>query len=162
MSAVPVIAQALTAYLHPGQLLVAARPTVVTTVLGSCVAVCLFDAVTGTGGINHFLLPAPAGPDTARLRFAPGACAALHEKLIALGAWPQGLRAKLFGGAGVLGAASGEIPLGARNVEAARAWLKAQGIPLLVEDVGGAAGRKLVFDTGSGAAWVRMLGGAGR
>ena len=50
-----------TAYLHPGQLLVSAHACAVTTILGSCVAVCLWDPVAKIGGINHFMLPTFSG-----------------------------------------------------------------------------------------------------
>ena len=47
-------------YLHPGQLVASGDHVIVTTVLGSCVAVCLFDENAGVGGVNHFVLPAGA------------------------------------------------------------------------------------------------------
>src|SRR3954463_6081120 len=33
------------------------EPKILMTVLGSCVAVCLWDRVRGAGGMNHFVLP---------------------------------------------------------------------------------------------------------
>ena len=44
-------------YLYPGELIATSDPSVISTVLGSCVSVCLLDPVTKSGGANHFLLP---------------------------------------------------------------------------------------------------------
>lgn len=149
--------RAAEAYLHQGQVVAFATPTVITTVLGSCVSVCLWDAGEGTGGMNHFLLPeAPAG-ETASLRYAEPAFEKLLARLLALRARHERLQAKLFGGA-ALAAAPDTTPLGARNVEAARRLLEAHRIPLVAEDTGGSSGRKLLFETQMGTAWVRFLG----
>ena len=56
-------------YLHPGQLVVSAAPCSVSTILGSCVAVCVWDEETGIGGMNHFLLPNFAGRGLSSARF---------------------------------------------------------------------------------------------
>ncbi|HEX6770065.1 MAG TPA: chemotaxis protein CheD, partial [Candidatus Binatia bacterium] len=74
-----------TAYLHPGQLFVAADSYAVTTILGSCVAVCLWDPVTRIGGINHFLLPTFSGQGIASPRFGNIAIKDLLDQLAELG-----------------------------------------------------------------------------
>ena len=142
-------------YLHPGRVAAFAGPGRITTVLGSCVAVCLFDVRGGLGGMNHFLLPHEA---TASLRLAGPALEALLGALDELGAQRPALRAKLFGGAWPRGVYTAEPPLGMLNVRAARAALDRHRIPLLEEDVGEMYGRKLVFETDGGAATVRRLG----
>jgi chemotaxis protein CheD len=147
-------------YLPPGRLLAAEGCVEVTTILGSCVAVCLWDEAKGLGGVNHFLLPAglPASP-----RFGDAAVPLLIERLLELGAGRSRLRAKVFGGASVLDAFRGEAePLGARNVKAARERLSDAQIRVVGEDVGGMFGRKLVFDVQTGKAWVRAIARADR
>jgi chemotaxis protein CheD len=146
------------AYLHPGELLASAEPFTVTTILGSCVAACLFDAEAGVGGLTHAVLPyGPAGAAQPG-RFGNLAVPALARRLVAAGARPASLRAKLFGGACVLDAFRGEErPLGAQNVDAAREALAALGIPVVAEAVGGARGRRLRFHTGDGTALVHAL-----
>ena len=74
-----------TAYLHPGQLFVSANSYAVTTILGSCVAVCLWDPVTQIGGINHFLLPTFSGEGIASPRFGNFAIKELLDQLAQLG-----------------------------------------------------------------------------
>jgi len=141
-------------YLAPGQLHVSADDVQITTILGSCVAVCLWDGEARVGGMNHFLLPRGLPPSP---RFADHAIPRLLEDLRRRGAQPSRLRAKVFGGACVLEALRDKSALGACNVEAAREGLAAAGIPVVGEDVGGNLGRKLVFDVQTGSAWIRVI-----
>jgi chemotaxis protein CheD len=149
------------AYLHPGQLQACGEPSVLTTILGSCVSVCLWDPGAGAGGMSHIVLPEPLDPRDASLRFAAAAHDGLVASVLALGARRERLRAKLFGGAFILAdpaeAGPAAPPLGLRNVEAARRLLARATIPIVSEDVGGSRGRKLVFHTHDGAAWVKAL-----
>jgi chemotaxis protein CheD len=145
-------------YLHPGQLHAAAGPVTITTILGSCVAVCLFDRTRGIGGTNHYLLPHHADEASGSPRFGNVAMRRLLDDLLALGARRFELEAKLFGGACVLDAFRGnERHLGAQNVAAARMLLDAESIPVRAEDVGGRRGRKLVFRVDDGTALVKLL-----
>jgi chemotaxis protein CheD len=143
------------AYLAPGRLFASAEDVQVTTILGSCVAVCIWDPQAEVGGMNHFLLPSgrPASP-----RFGDSAVALLIGRLLELGAHRSRMSAKVFGGACVLEAfRADEWSLGARNVEMAREQLGAASIPVVGEDVGGDLGRKLVFHVRTGGAWVRTI-----
>jgi chemotaxis protein CheD len=141
-------------YLAPGQLFAARDRVQVTTILGSCVAVCLFDNEAEVGGVNHFLLPYGLPPSP---RFAEHAVPQLLSRVLGLGAARERLRAKLFGGACVLEALRSSSALGARNVEVARERLAAEGIPVVAEDTGGDLGRKLIFEIQTGSAWIRAI-----
>jgi len=143
-------------HLHAGQLYATAEPAEIITILGSCVAVCLFEARRGIGGINHFMLPTDS--PTVNPRYAGHACDLLLGQLLALGARRANLSAKIFGGASVLhiGPNTG-AELGTRNIEAARAKLALEQIPIVGEDVGGVRGRKLVFLTADGTALIRQV-----
>ena len=146
------------AYVHVGQVFTAATPHVVSTVLGSCVSIALWDSLTGKGGLNHYLLPHHMTNGAASARFARPALEELLRQLRALGVAPTNLRAKLFGGASVVAATpSDRTPLGLQNVAVARELLAEAGIPIVADDVGGEHGRKLVFHTHDGAAWVRKI-----
>jgi chemotaxis protein CheD len=137
-------------------MVVSREPCRVTTVLGSCVAVGLWDPSSGVGGVNHFLLP--QGSDTAR--FGNVAVRMLIREVVAAGGRRRLLQAKVFGGACVLRAFKGVgtgTHLGQKNVEVARQILIDEGIPVAAEDVEGDRGRKLIFQTHDGAAWVRSL-----
>ena len=142
-------------YLHAGQVHASTEPSSVVTVLGSCVAVCLFDLRSGVGGMNHFLLPHATIRDRSS-RFGGSAMAQLLEQVLKLGANRGGLQAKIFGGACIIDAFKARS-LGAENVEVALKALQEASVPVLEHDMGGQHGRKVVFHTDTGAAWVRAL-----
>lgn len=143
-------------YIHAGQIYAAAERTEVVTILGSCVAVCLYDAARGVGGLNHYMLPMN-GP-TISSRYANHAFDLLLQQLLALGAGRGRIEAKIFGGASMLTTATpSETDLGTRNVLAARSRLEQEGIPIVAEDVGGHHGRKLLFVTSDGTAQVKQV-----
>lgn len=145
-------------YLHAGQLHASAEPTQVTTILGSCVALCLWDPFARVGGLNHFMLPIEAGSQTETPRYARFAIEELVRQMDALGARLARMQAKLFGGACVLPSMQAVTrDLGARNIDVAREWLERQRITLVAEDVGGQTGRKLIFRTDTGATTVRRI-----
>jgi chemotaxis protein CheD len=154
-SVAPAAAPATT-YLHPGQIFVTADPTAVMTILGSCVAVCLWDGHLKVGGMNHYLLPYWVNERDASPRFGNVAIQRLLERLVALGSQAAHLQAKVFGGACVLEAFRAR-DLGSKNVEVARRALQEAGIPVVYEDVGGQRGRKLVFHVDDGATSVKLL-----
>jgi chemotaxis protein CheD len=144
-------------YLHPGQIFVSAERSAVTTILGSCVAVCLYDPYIKVGGMNHFLLPFDSGEGQAE-RFGNRAVDLLIDRLLALGSARERLRAKLFGGACVLDAfRDRQNHLGTQNVQVAREILTAAEIPIVSADVEGRRGRKLIFHTDDGSAWIKSL-----
>lgn len=145
-------------FVHTGEVGVSYAPAVFTTVLGSCVAVCVWDQTTGLGGMNHYLLPDQVTNGLGTPRFGNIAIRTLVDQLERLKVSAERLRAKVFGGAQVMGIGGPSATgLGARNVELARVMLDVLGIRIDAMDVGGNAGRKVVFRTSDGAAWVRRL-----
>jgi len=146
-----------TVYLHPGQIYATAETALVTTVLGSCVAVCLFDPVALVAGMNHFLLP--SGPSGASdLRYGNHAMPRLLDVMTAKGAVLERVIAKVFGGACVIPGFSGaRQAIGSSNVAVAHQWLAHNGIAIRAEQTGGKRGRKLLFHTGHGAAYVKEI-----
>ena len=147
-----------TVYVHVGQLYAVSQPALVSTILGSCVAVCLWDATAGVGGLNHYLLPQPVSNGISSPRFGNIAIQQLIAQMTKLGGVPRRLQAKVFGGASVLDAFQAERKsLGMGNVDLARRMLREAGIPIVAEDVGGTEGRRVLFHTGDGSAWVRKI-----
>jgi chemotaxis protein CheD len=145
-------------YLQPGQLYASPQPSAVTTVLGSCVAICLWDPVAAVGGMNHYLLPFFAGAGLGTPRFGNVAVAQLLDRLQAAGALRGRLQAKVFGGACVLEAFQArQGHLGEKNAIVAFRLLGELGIPVVSRDVGGRSGRKLIFHSDTGHAWVARL-----
>jgi chemotaxis protein CheD len=145
-------------FLHPGRVFTSAEPCTVRTILGSCVAVCIWDSVLKAGGVNHFVLPYSAENGQGSPRFGNVAVQRLIADLLALGCEKRNLQAKVFGGASVIGAfREGRNQLGMKNIQIALDLLASEGIPVIAEDVGGQRGRKVVFQTHDGTAWVRRL-----
>jgi chemotaxis protein CheD len=145
-------------YLHPGQVFASSSPCEVSTVLGSCVSVLLFDGLRRIGGASHYLLPFEGRGDGSTPRFGNVAIAQLLARMAELGSRKRDLVAKVFGGASVWAAPKGAGPtLGEKNVEVARRRLDHEGIPIVAQDVGGTGGRKLVFLTDEGHVWLKKL-----
>lgn len=127
-----------------------------TTVLGSCVAVCLHDTQLRLGGMNHFLLPTRLNTshDPADIVLAgDAAMATLYNAMLAKGARKERLVAKVFGGGTIVG--SIRMAIGERNVAFATEWLGREGIPILASDTLGHFSRKVIFDPHSGDAWCK-------
>ena len=145
-------------YLHSGQIHVSDEPCSITTILGSCVAVCMWDALKGVGGATHYLLPNRVSGHNASVRFGNCAIDQLIATLLELGGQRHNLKAKLFGGACIFaGFRSLDEQLGTKNVQLAVRMLDEAAIPVITHDVGGPKGRKLIFNTDSGDAWVKLL-----
>lgn len=143
-----------TYYLLPGGIFTHKRPHIVDTVLGSCVAVCLYDEVLKIGGVNHFMLPLWNGEGLASPKYGNIAMEKLMEKMSYLGSNRNHLIAKVFGGANQMNSSLG---VGERNILLVREMLKAHQIPVVAENVGGYIGRKIRFDTGSGQVLMKFL-----
>src|SRR5213594_4109571 len=126
----------------------------VTLGLGSCVAIMLHDPRACAGAMAHILLPSrslardPSNP----AKFPETAVPFLVERLAALGADPRRLVAKLAGGASMFAQlmTPGSLQMGERNIVAARGVLRAAGIPIAAEAVGGGSGRSLRFYVADG------------
>ncbi len=145
------------AYLNPGQIIATAEPTRITTILGSCVGVCLWDSRSRVGGMNHYLLPTGASGESS-LRFGRVAIPSLIEQVLALGCRVDDLRAKVVGGACVLDVLQNEGKhLGDQNVELAMELMNQAGIPVVGVHAGGHRGRKVIFQTFDGVAMVKRL-----
>lgn len=140
-----------------GDCVVSADPGVsLMTLLGSCVAACIWDPHAKVGGMNHFLVPGAEAHEATTRPECRGSV--LMERLLhsvlARGAAEGRLEARLFGGASVIGNAS---RIGSRNIQCAADFLAERGIALRESDVGGRSARRLTFWPASGRIQVRRL-----
>ena len=145
--------------IHIGEFHAARNPVVIHTLLGSCVAVCLFDPVNRIGGMNHILMPGRAdwkNFDNAA-RYGINAMELLINKIMSLGGNRQRLIAKAFGGARVLQCISEANSAGRRNIEFVLMFLKREGFRIVGQDLGGEQSRKLYFHTDTGEAFLKRL-----
>lgn len=132
-------------------------PIVMSTILGSCVAVCLHDPASGVGGMNHFLLPSGGEAHDARSeRYGVNAMEQLINAVFRLGARRAGLVAKAFGGANMSPRLS---PIGDSNACFARQFLAAEGIECVAESFGGTNARRVLFWPQTGKAQQMIVPG---
>jgi len=146
-----------THYLVAGSLFAHEERHIVTTVLGSCVSVCLWDCSRNRGGINHYMLPFWNGEGLASPKYGNIAIAKLLERMLELGSERRSLRAKVFGGGVVLNVTNPFMNIGERNIQLAEGMLRSENIPIISADTGGKVGRKLIFNTETGTVLLKKL-----
>jgi chemotaxis protein CheD len=142
--------------IHPGAWAIEVeRP--LSTLLGSCVAVCLFDPKMKIGGINHFMLPNMGrgkNNDVDSLLSGDYAMESLLNAMLNKGAKKAQLQAKAFGGGTII---ETSLSIGMRNASFTKEWLAREGIPLKSSDFLGPWSRKVLFLPASGDAFCRRL-----
>jgi len=139
-----------THFLYPAALYANKTPTLVSTILGSCISVCFWDPGLKIGGINHFMLPFWNGQGLASPKYGNIAIDRLMEKMISMGSNPKNLRAKVFGGGEVIETNIKQFHIGDRNTQVAMEVLEELKIPIISQSVGGKLGRKIQFNTETG------------
>lgn len=145
-------------YLKPGEVVVAREPVLVSTVLGSCVAVTMFSPTSRVGAICHAMLPDNTGREE-DLRYVDTALHHIFRKVAEYGN-NGNLVVKLFGGAQVLNIGdngSKARTVGEQNVTRAIEVLGSLGLAVSSSDTGGVVGRKLYFCTRDGDVYLRRM-----
>jgi chemotaxis protein CheD len=149
----------LTTTVNMGCMHVDRAPHRLMAVLGSCVGVALFDPTTRVGGLAHVVLPHHPGTGNSQAKYADTAVPALLESLQRAGARREEVRAKIAGGANALFSSRGD-GLGRvadANVAETRLALARASVPLIAEDVGGRAGRRVLIDLSDFRVQVSLL-----
>ncbi len=149
------------AKLLPGEYYYTDRNMLIVTVLGSCVSACIRDKITGTGGMNHFMLPDTGAcdgtsPVSPSMRYGTHAMEILIDDLLKAGAKRQNLEAKVFGGGNVLKGFN-QINVGERNADFVRTYLRTHRIPVLAENLNDVYPRKVYFFPRTGKVFVRKI-----
>ena len=145
-------------FLIEGTIFVSTKECTVMTILGSCVAVCLWDPILKIGGMNHYLLALWNGNGLATPRYGNIAIPKLINKIMSLGSSKKNMRAKVFGGANVLSISNNGVRgAGLSNIILAEEMLKEEGIPIIASDLGGNYGRKIRFNTKNGVVMLKRL-----
>ncbi len=146
--------------LLPGEFYVSDDDLVVETVLGSCVAACVYDPSQGIGGMNHFLLPAPPiqdrEKDRSSARYGEYAMDILIKEVIRMGAIRSNLEVKLFGGGNVQRNMT-EMNIGQKNANFALDYVKRREIHLAGYDLVDIYPRKIIFYPKDGLVMVKKL-----
>ena len=139
----------------PGEYFVAREPLAIMTVLGSCIAACLWDSRMRVGGMNHFMLPDGDSSDASG-RYGSYAMELLINEMMKLGARRETLQAKIFGGGQVM-ANFTTMNVGERNTRFVQDYLATERIPVVSEDVLDIYPRKVVFFPVTGKAMIKRL-----
>lgn len=143
----------------PGQYYVTAADKLIVTVLGSCVAACIFDPIREVGGMNHFMLPKNNAVDRladTAYRYGIHAMEILINDCLSLGAEKKRLVAKVFGGARVIpGYVQNDI--GATNSEFVVDYLKTENIPIISSDLMNNYARKIYFTPATGSVLMKRI-----
>ena len=149
-----------TAKILPGEYYFTGKPMLIVTVLGSCVAACVRDRVSGIGGMNHFMLPDGGGdtsnPASASMRYGAYAMEVLINQLLKAGARRENLEAKVFGGGNVLRGFT-TMNVGERNAQFVRDYLHTENIRIVAEDLNDVHPRKVYFFPATGRVLVKKL-----
>jgi chemotaxis protein CheD len=142
-------------HLEPGYVFGSRERTIIRTVLGSCVAITLWDKNTRTGAMCHFLFPSPGKNDPPTSCFGPNAFTALLSIMKEYGCPPQHLIAQIYGGARP--SFDSVSSIGSDNIRMAQKLLLRERILFASEDTGGILGRKVLFDTWTGETAVTKV-----
>ncbi len=145
--------------IHPGEYYVSEDDEFIGTLLGSCVAVCLFDEEKSIAGMNHFMLPGKiSGNDIFSDRSARYGITAINKLIESMkqnGASGKDLAAKIFGGGHVMSAGGESVTIPDENVKLARVMMEIEDIPIKDQDVGGNFTRKLLMDVKTGKVYLK-------
>jgi len=133
--------------LRPGYIYLPDRPTSISTVLGSSVAVSLYDRSMKLGGISHFLFPYISSREKTTAQYGNIAVLTLVRMMVNNGSKIINLEAQIFGGAFNL--KYSERDMGHDNSRAAQQILIRKKIKIVSRDIGGELGRKIIFNTGT-------------
>jgi len=150
-------------FLLPGEATFVRKPTMISTLLGSCVAVCLYDAKNKWGGMNHYMLPRQTGSgELAPGKYGDFAITNLVEVALKSGSLKGNLVVSLYGGGRVVGhlgavESTGAFDIGRRNIEVAHELLKQLQIRIVRQEVGGESGRKIHMNSETNEITMRPI-----
>lgn len=139
----------------PGEYFVSSEDVLIQTVLGSCIAACVWDGKARLGGMNHFMLPEGDNSDGSG-RYGSYAMELLLNEMIKLGARRETMQAKVFGGGAVM-AGFTTMNVGERNTKFVLEYLATERIPVISQDVMDIHPRKVCFFPVTGKALVKRL-----
>lgn len=154
-------------YLKAGEIHCMGAPSLVTTVLGSCVSVTMYSSRLGIGAICHALLPAcpnmqtcAAAPCREGFVYVDCSIRQMVKLFDKAGANRSDIEVKCFGGSDMFSRLiekPGIVSVGQQNIESAKTCLKREGFVITSQDTGGMRGRKLFFNTHTGEVMLKRL-----
>jgi chemotaxis protein methyltransferase CheR len=153
-------------YLKPAELCIIDKPTIVRTVLGSCLAVTMFNRRLGVSVICHAILPDLSleerrnSHSSEKYKYVYSVIPEMVAKMRNYGIKPHEIEVKMFGGADTLNSQveqNRNQPVGKLNIDTALKAIEAEGLRVHTSDVGGTGGRKIFFYTHTGEVLLKRL-----
>ncbi len=145
-------------FIHVGEIFVGAKPTEISTVLGSCISVCLYDKIEQVGGMNHYLVPLWNENGLQSPKYGNISIPKLIDNMLNIGCEKYNLAAKMFGGANVIDVSQEEMMIGRKNILIAKEILREYSIKITAQDVGGTRGRKILMRSDTGKIFLKYTG----
>lgn len=147
--------------IYPGEFYVSVGAEYISTILGSCVSIVLYDKIMHIGGMNHFILAKDgklASDTTGNIgRFGEYAIELLINEMVKKGSKKRNWEAKIFGGSNVFNMADADNRVGAVNIKFAYDYLMREGIKIVASDTGGIQPRKIFYDPQSSKIWLKRI-----
>jgi len=141
-------------FLHPGQFYFAGTGTQIGTLLGSCIAICLWHPVLKIGGMCHFVMPTASDPKVTGLdgRYAEDAMEMFHQSVRMKNSAMKEYQALIYGGGNMMNVSTKaeEDTIGMRNAGVAMELLMADQVAIMVVDVGENWARRISFNVATG------------
>ena len=146
-------------FIHVGEIFIGVRPTQISTILGSCIAVCLYDEVEKIGGMNHYLLPLWNENGLQSPKYGNISIPRLIEGMVNVGCSRKHIVAKIFGGGNVIDVSQEDMMIGRKNILIAKEILREHGIKIVAQDVGGTKGRRIMMQSDNGKILLKYTSG---
>lgn len=146
-------------FVKMNEIAVAAHAGLFKTVVGSCIALCLWDSLNRVGGMGHIMLPQSNGDAAAPAgKYADTAVKALVALMMKQGGSVKNMQATCVGGASMFQNHMRKFEsVGSKNYRMVQKELAGYGIPIVTQAVGGTSGRKVKMDCATGAVTISML-----
>ena len=144
-------------FIHVGEIYIGARPTEINTILGSCVAVCLYDKVQQVGGMNHYLVPLWNENGLQSPKYGNISIPRLIESMENIGCNRHNMEAKIFGGGNVIDIKQEDMMIGRKNILIAKEILREYSISISAQDVGGDRGRRILMRSDTGKIFLKYV-----
>ena len=147
-------------FLLPGEYHITKNPKIIATLLGSCVAVCLYNEINRSAGMNHYLQSKAPSPDERNVgKYGDLSIKYMIDTLFTLDPNPDHYKAKIFGGGNVVGHLGIiGLAIGEKNIFMAKKILLEHKIPIIENHTGGMQGRKVYFDTSTFKVRTELVG----
>jgi chemotaxis protein CheD len=147
----------LKVFLKPGELYIGTEPAIISTILGSCLSITMFNTRLRLGGICHALFPTdPKQAQGKEFCYVDGSVSYMLNEFGKMGIKKNEIEVKAFGGANIIDATY-KKSVGQANIEAVFNIIKDEGLKMLTHDLGGTLGRKIIFSTHTGRVLLKKL-----